>query len=217
MTLCWTREPTGGRTTFRILLPADASAASEPRSTTRCAIGRLGMVTLGPSPWEGVMMETRERFPVKNARVQRFAVYATVAFAAFLLGFLPMWLVARTRANERNAAQQALRLAEIENTLAAAAIQARRGEYEPARRAASTFYTNLRAELDRADSGFAEPSRDALQALLAERDHMITLLARSDPAVAERLANTYISYRQTAGTLPPQTTRHRFIFPSSFP
>ena len=149
-------------------------------------------------------MESRERLPVKNARVQRFAVYATVVFAAFLLGFLPMWLVARTRGNERNSAQQALRLTEIENALAAATIQARRGDYEPARTAASTFYTNLRAELDRADSGFAVPSRDALQAVLAERDQMITLLARSDPAVAERLANTYISYRQTAGTLPAQ-------------
>lgn len=149
----------------------------------------------------------RERFPVKSAQVQRFAVYATVVFAAFLLGFLPMWLAARTRGNERDSAQQALRLTQIENALAAATIQARRGDYEPARTAASTFYTNLRAELDRADSGFAVPSRDALQAVLAERDQMITLLARSDPAVAERLANTYISYRQTAGTLPPQAPR----------
>ena len=149
-------------------------------------------------------MENRERLPVKSARVQRFAVYATVVFAAFLLGFVPMWLVARTHANERNAAQQALRLTQIENALAAATIQARRGDYEPARTAASTFYTTLRAELDRVDSGFAVPSRDALQALLTERDQMITLLARSDPAVAERLANTYISYRQTAGTLPPR-------------
>lgn len=149
-------------------------------------------------------MESSERLPVKSARVQRFAVYASVVFAAFLLGFVPMWLAARTRANERDAAQQALRLAQIENVLATATIQARRGDYEPARTAASTFYTNLRAELDRADSGFAVPARDALQRVLAERDQMITLLARSDPAVAERLANTYISYRQTAGTLSPQ-------------
>jgi hypothetical protein len=148
------------------------------------------------------MMDSRERVPVKNARVQRFAIYATVVVAAFLLGFVPMWLAARTSANERNAAQQALRLTQIENTLAAATIQARRGDYEPAREAASTFYTNLRAELDRADSGFAVPPRDALQALLADRDQMITLLARSDPPAADRLANTYISYRQTAGTLP---------------
>jgi hypothetical protein len=150
------------------------------------------------------MMENREREPVKNARVRRFAIYAGAVVAAFLLGFVPMWLAARTRANERDAVQQALRLAQIENTLAAATIQARRGDYEPAREAASTFYTNLQAELDRADSGFALPRRDALQALFAERDQMITLLARSDPAVAERLANTYISYRQTAGTLPRQ-------------
>lgn len=154
---------------------------------------------------EGVMMDSTERLPVKSARVQRFAIYATVVFAAFLVGFVPMWLAARTRANERDAAQQALRLAQIESSLAAAAIQARRGDYEPAREAASTFYTNLRAELDRADAGFAVPPRQALQALIAERDQMITLLARSDPAVAERLANTYISYRQTAGTLPRQT------------
>ena len=147
-------------------------------------------------------MASGEPFPVKSAQVQRFAVYATVLFAAFLLGFVPMWLVARTRANERDAAQRMLRLTEIENALAAATIQARRGDYEPARTAASTFYTNLRAELDRAASDFAAPSREALQALLAERDQMITLLARSDPAVAELLANTYISYRQTAGTLP---------------
>jgi hypothetical protein len=136
----------------------------------------------------------------KSRRVQRFATYVTVAFAAFLLGFVPMWLSARTNANERDAAQRALRLAEIENTLAAATIHARRGDYEPARQAASTFYTNLRAELDRGDSGFPVAQRDALQAFLVERDQMITLLARSDPAVAERLANLYVSYRQTAGT-----------------
>lgn len=150
------------------------------------------------------MDSSREPLPVKSARVRRFAIYAGVLFAAFLLGFVPMWLEARGRANERDAARQALRLAQLENTLATAAIHARRGDYEPAREAASTFYTDLQTELDRADSGFAAPSREALQALLADRDQMITLLARSDPAVADRLANTYVSYRQTAGTLPPQ-------------
>ena len=72
------------------------------------------------------------------ARLKRLGVYATVVFAAFVLGFVPMWLVARTRANERDVVQQALRLTQLENELAAAAIQARRGDYEPAREAAST-------------------------------------------------------------------------------
>lgn len=149
-------------------------------------------------------MAIKEDFPTKNRQLHRFAIYATVLFAAFLLGFLPMWLTARTRTAERDAAQQALRLAQIETSLAAAAIQARRGEYERAREATSTFYTSLQAELGRADSGVAAPSRGALQGILDERDQMITLLARGDAAAADRLANLYISYRQAVGSLTGQ-------------
>ena len=131
---------------------------------------------------------------------RRFAIYAAVLLMAFLIGFVPMWLSALERASERDAAQQALRVTRIENSLAAAAIRARRGDYEPARAAASTFYTDLRTELERVDSDLPPQSRQALQALLAERDQLITLLARGDPASAERLAQTYISYRETVGS-----------------
>jgi hypothetical protein len=41
-----------------------------------------------------------------------------------------------------------------------------------------------------------------MPSLLAQRDQLITLLARADPAVADRLADAYVSYRQTTGTLP---------------
>ena len=64
-------------------------------------------------------MASKEDSPTKNRQVHRFAIYATVVFGAFVLGFVPMWLTARTRAGERDAAQQALRLAQIENRLAA--------------------------------------------------------------------------------------------------
>lgn len=147
-------------------------------------------------------MDDSPTSPAKVARLQRLGAYATVVFAAFVLGFVPMWLVARTRANERDVVQQALRSVQLENGLAAAAIQARRGDYEPAREAASTFYTNLRADLDDNPSGFTAPEREMLQSLLAQRDQLITLLARADPSVAERLADAYVSYRQTMGTLP---------------
>ena len=69
-----------------------------------------------------------------------------------------------------------------------------------ARDAASTFYTNLQAELGRSDSGVAAPSRGALQAILAQRDQINTLLARSDAAAADRLTNVYTAYRQAVGT-----------------
>ncbi|HUE85715.1 MAG TPA: hypothetical protein VMO26_06520 [Vicinamibacterales bacterium] len=138
-----------------------------------------------------------------GGQLKRLGGYAAVLLVVFLLGFVPMWLQARSRANERDAAHQALRLAQLENTLAAAAIQARRGDYEPAREAASTFYTNLTAELDRMPSVFTPAQRERMLALLADRDQLITLLARADPAVAERLADAYVSYRETMGTLPP--------------
>jgi hypothetical protein len=147
-------------------------------------------------------MDDMTNQPSQPARLRRLGVYATVVFVAFLIGFVPMWLVARTRENEREVVQQALRLTQLENTLAAAAIHARRGDYEPAREAASTFYTNLGAELDRTPSGFSASQRERLQPLLAQRDQLITLLARADPAVAERLGEVYVSYRQATGTLP---------------
>lgn len=141
--------------------------------------------------------------PLKVGHLQRLGRYAAVVLLAVLAGFLPTWLTARTRANERDAALQALRLAQVENTLASAAIHARRGDYETARVAASAFYTDLRAELDRTPSVFAASAPGRVQALLDERDQMITLLARADPASAERLADAYVIYRQATGTLPP--------------
>jgi hypothetical protein len=41
-----------------------------------------------------------------------------------------------------------------------------------------------------------------MQSLLAQRDQLITLLARADAAVAERLSDAYVSFRQTTETLP---------------
>jgi hypothetical protein len=143
--------------------------------------------------------------PLKVARLQRLGVWATVILVAFLIGFVPMWLRARALANERDAVQQAARLTQAENMLASAAIYARRGDYEPARVAASTFYTNLRAELDRPQSVFSASQRDMLEPLLEQRDQTITLLARADPAVAERLADAYLSYRRATGTLDSQS------------
>jgi hypothetical protein len=148
-------------------------------------------------------MDEIDAFPPKDQRVQRVATIGTAAFFAFILGFAPMWLTARARAGERDAARQSLRVAQIENALAAAVIFARLGEYEPARVAASAFYTDLQAEVDRAASGFGTASRGALHEILADRDAVITILARSDGAAAERLARTYIAYRRAAESRSP--------------
>ncbi len=132
---------------------------------------------------------------------KRIAIYAAVLLVVFLLGFVPMWLTARGRASERDAARRELRLSEVRNGLASATIDARRGEYEPARQATSEFYTALRNQLDAAggDSDLTPAQRESLRPLLDQRDNLVTLLARGDPASADRLSNLYLSYRKGMG------------------
>jgi len=141
----------------------------------------------------------------QNERVRRLLLYAAGLLAVFLLGLIPMWMTARTRATERDTAQAALRISALQNTLANAAIDARRGEYEPARQAASEFFTNLQAEIGRGrDSVFNEAQQTILRSVFDTRDDTITLLARSDPASADRLVDIYNKYRQATGSATPR-------------
>ena len=124
-------------------------------------------------------------------------VFAAAILAAFLMGLVPMWLSKGEAARQRDAAQANLRLSQLQNRLAAAAINARRGEYEPARIAASDFYTDLRNETDRAESALSSEQIKAVKPILEQRDEVITLLARYDQAASERLTDLYLSYTQT--------------------
>ena len=135
----------------------------------------------------------------RNDRGRRLIIYAVLLLVVFLAGLVPMWLRSRTNARARDAAQASLRISNLQNMLANAAIDARRAEYEPARQAASDFFTNLQIELDRGrDSAFNEGQRNALRSVFATRDDTITLLARSDPAATDRLVDLYTKYRQAA-------------------
>ena len=85
----------------------------------------------------------------------------------------------------------------MQSSLASAAIDARRGDYEPARQAVSQFFTSLRAEIDKGDtSNYTPAQRQGMQPLFDGRDELITLLARSDPASADRLADLFVAYRK---------------------
>ncbi|MBA2646060.1 MAG: hypothetical protein H0U81_04595 [Pyrinomonadaceae bacterium] len=108
-----------------------------------------------------------------------------------------MWLRSRESANNLAESQRALGLLRLEHTLAAATIDARRGDYEIARQSASNFFTLLRTETDKKDVSVLTPAqRNATPALFAQRDEIITLLARNDPASADRLLDLYMSYRK---------------------
>jgi len=143
----------------------------------------------------------REDVQPKQSRItsflRRVGIYAAVVLVAFMLGFLPMWLKTRGCATSLGEAGQQLSLAQMQNKLSAAAIDARRGDYEPARQAASQFFTSLRAETDKGDaSALTQAQREGVLPLFTQRDEIITLLSRSDPASADRLSDLYASYRK---------------------
>jgi len=142
-------------------------------------------------------MDVESRRAKSNTVARRFGVYAGVLLLVFLLGLVPMWLKARTSANSLIEAEHQLTLARMQNDLSSAAIDARRGDYEPARQAASQFFTSLSAEVDKGDaSTLTRAQREGAGPLFTRRDEIITLLARSDPASADRLSDLYVAYRK---------------------
>ena len=144
------------------------------------------------------MSEELQPKPVKSKpAAQRFLIYAGVLLVIFLLGFIPMWLRARAASSSLVETEHQLSKVRMQSSLASAAIDARRGDYEPARQAISQFFTSLRAEIDKGDaSNYTPAQRQGMQPLFAGRDELITLLARSDPASADRLADLFVAYRK---------------------
>src|SRR5215212_5560382 len=106
---------------------------------------------------------------VKSTSVmRRVVIYGGVLLVVFLLGLVPMWLQARASADRLAEAERRLTLAGMQGNLASAAIDARRGDYEPARQAVSQFFTSLRAEIDEGEtSNFTEAQRAGVQPFFA--------------------------------------------------
>ena len=130
----------------------------------------------------------------------RIGLILMLLAAAFLTGFIPQWWKARDQSAAREKAEHQLTLARIVKDLGSAAIDARRAAYEPARVEASAFFTSAHFEIDqREKSALSQQQRDALAPLLAPRDEVITLLARSDPASADKLSVLYVAVRKVLG------------------
>lgn len=150
---------------------------------------------------ESVEPKSPARAVESSSLIRRIAVYAVVLLVVFLLGFVPMWIKSRSSGIALAESTQRLSRAQMQNTLASSVIDARRGDYEPARVAASQFFTSLLAEVNKnEDSALNAAQRTAVQPLFTQRDEVITLLARSDPAAADRLSDLYASYRKIMGS-----------------
>ena len=137
------------------------------------------------------MSEDLERKPITSG-IRRYLIYAGVLLVVFLLGLVPMWLKSRAAASSLAETERQLVLCKMQSDLASAAIDARRGDYEPARQAVSRFFTSLSADT----SNYTDTERNSLQPVLAGRDELITLLARNDPASADKLSDLFVAYRK---------------------
>ena len=142
------------------------------------------------------MSENWQSKPKTTHWMRRATIYVALLVLVFLLGLVPMWLNSRECSRSLAEAERQLTLARMENSLSAAAIDARRGDYEMARQAASDFFTSLRTETSNAvESALSEAEIAGLQPLLDRRDEIITLLARADATSADLLSDLYASYR----------------------
>lgn len=120
--------------------------------------------------------------------------------AAVLIAVLSGLLLYHTVDSRWDAVNSTLIRYRIADNASAASLYARQGQYEKARQQASTFFTQLSAQLD-SGKAFTDDQKNRLRPLLAQRDDVITLLARSDPASVDRLFQLELAYRNNVGSL----------------
>jgi hypothetical protein len=123
-------------------------------------------------------------------RNRQIAIAAGIALVAFLIGFLPQWSRAGRAGERLQQAQMELRMSRTEGKIGAALTEALRSNYERARQLMTEVFDELQA---------AAPSLDGTQrrevdAILAGRDELITLLARAAPESSQRLMLLYTRY-----------------------
>jgi hypothetical protein len=147
---------------------------------------------------EAVQVKAVPTKPLKTTHLmKRIISYALLALVFFLLGFLRTWVKSLESFSSLIETGHQLSLARMQNSLASAVIDVQRGNYAPALQSASSFFTSLRAETDRGSASAFSPAQiSSVQPLFAQRDEIITLLARSDPAAGARLSDLYAAYRQ---------------------
>ncbi len=128
-------------------------------------------------------------------RSRPIKIYGIWFLAGLLIGLIPTGVRLFQTQRERDALDQQLRVANLEMNLSSAAVLARHGDYTAARDSASRFFSDARQAIDSRDHRLTAAQLSYLQSALAERDALITLLARGDPAGAERLTTMYVAHR----------------------
>lgn len=118
------------------------------------------------------------------------AIAVGIALVAFLVGFLPQWSRASALRDRLDTAQHQLRMARVEGQIGAALTESLRSNYERARQ----LMTEVYATLETAAPSLEGTQRREVDAILAQRDEMVTLLARAAPESSQRVMLIYTRY-----------------------
>ena len=125
------------------------------------------------------------------SRPRLIAAAAAALVVVFALAFLPQWTRARRLSGELAAAREELRFARLEGVLGAALAESLRSNYERSRQLMAGFFSQLQAGVGEVED---DTRRRELEAILAQRDEVITLLSRAQPESTQRLMLIYTRY-----------------------
>lgn len=156
-----------------------------------------------------------------QSNLTRWGIYALILLIVFLLGLIPVWLQKRQVSQELDTTQKQLRKSEIKGLLTTAIVEAKRGEYEPARKDTSDFFTRLDSEIKKdTESALTSDERGKLKTIFDNRDSTITMLAQRDQASVERLTDIYVTYQTAVGetlSVSPTTAASPAVTPVTTP
>lgn len=123
-------------------------------------------------------------------RNRQIAIAVGIAFVAFLLGFVPQWMRANRAGEDRDAARFELQMSRTEGKIGAALTESLRSNYERARQLMTEVFGELQSAAPRLEGA----QRREVDAILASRDEIVTLLARAAPESSQRLMLLHTRY-----------------------
>ncbi len=135
-------------------------------------------------------------------RNRLIAIAVGIALVAFLLGFLPQWTRANGLSNRLQETRHELRMSRTEGQIGAALTESLRSNYERARQLMVEVYSTLQAVSPTLEG----TQRREVDAILAQRDEVVTLLARAAPESAQRVMLIYTRYHAAFDPQPRATT-----------
>ncbi|CAN5209374.1 hypothetical protein BH23GEM4_BH23GEM4_14260 [soil metagenome] len=115
--------------------------------------------------------------------------------AVFLLGWYPQWQRAQELDTRLETANRELAMARLEGRIGAALAESMRSNYERSRQLMTSAFEEMERRLDAGE--ITEPGQQqAVRAILAQRDELVTMLARAEPEAQQRLMLLYTRYYQ---------------------